>query len=411
MKRFRIVLFLVFLIFQSSYGDDSRITKSGLDKVVDSNFQLFQGKTVGLICNHTSLDKNGQHIVDLFHEKTEVKAIFAPEHGFRGSEAAGAKIDSGKDIKTGISIYSLYGKTRKPTEEMLKDIDVLVYDIQDVGVRFYTYISTMTKAMEAAAELGVEFVVLDRPNPIRGDILEGGVMDEEYKSFVGMHDTPIRYGLTVGEFANFINEEGMLAGGVKADLTIIKMDNWHRNLWYDETGMNWIAPSPNMPDLTTAIVYPGMCLLEGTNMSEGRGTDTPFLLFGAPWLNSEKVIDKLESVKLSGVEFSAQPFTPENIKGKAYNPKFKDQQCNGIKLTITDRNSYEPLKTMVYILSEVSREHSEDFQWKETWIKKLTGNGDLEKAIADNQVKRLLKKWRKYSKKFQKHTKKYLFYK
>jgi len=221
----KIIVFAIIGLFSIQFciGMEKDQVLSGLDIVEKDHFQQFKGKKIGLICNHTSIDKDGKHIVDLFHENADVEAIFAPEHGFRGDEANGATISTEKDAKTGINIYSLYGKTKKPTAEMLENIDILVYDIQDVGVRFYTYISTLTYCMEAAAENNIKFIILDRPNPIRGDIVEGGILEKEFKSFVGMHSTPIRYGLTAGEFATYINEESMLENGLKADLEIVKI--------------------------------------------------------------------------------------------------------------------------------------------------------------------------------------------
>jgi uncharacterized protein YbbC (DUF1343 family) len=398
------------LILMLQGCNEKKIVRSGLDRLKADNFEQFQGKNIGLICNHTSLDGEGNHIVDLFHAKTNVKAIFAPEHGYRGNEAAGATIEDGKDAKTGIDIYSLYGETRKPTPEMLDSIDVLVYDILDVGVRFYTYISTMTYCMEAAAEQGIDFVVLDRPNPIRGDIVAGPELEEEFKSFVGMHQTPVRYGLTAGEFATYINEEGLLEQGIKVNLQVVAAENWHRNQWYDETGLEWIAPSPNIPNLTTALVYPGMCLLEGTNMSEGRGTDTPFLLFGAPWLNNEKVVSELTALNLAGISFHCENFTPKDIPGKAYNPKLENQLCKGIKLTITNRDKDRPIETTALILQTIAAEHPADFQWNERWINLLSGNRNVRKFIDERKVESLFETWQQNCDRFKKETQKYLLY-
>lgn len=408
----KIIVFSIAGLFSIQFciGMQKEQVLSGLDVVEKDNFQQFKGKKIGLICNHTSIDKDGKHIVDLFHENVDVEAIFAPEHGFRGNAAAGAKIEDGKDSKTGISIYSLYGKTKKPTAEMLENIDVLVYDIQDVGVRFYTYISTLTYCMEAAAENQIKFIVLDRPNPIRGDIFEGGILDKEFKSFVGMHATPIRYGLTVGEFATYINEESMLENSLKADLEIVKIKNWTRNLWYDETGMKWIAPSPNMPNLLTAIVYPGMCLIEGTNLSEGRGTATPFLILGAPWLKNVSIAQEMNSLGCEGITFSAEDFTPINIKGKAHNPKFKDEVCKGIRLTVTDRNKYNPIESMILLLDLILKNHPDDFKWNEQWIDKLSGNSDLRNYCEKDELKTLFEKWQKECKKYSIQTQKYRLY-
>jgi len=401
--RIFILLILVIFIVQACAEEK---TLCGLDVVIQNEFKDFTGKKVGLICNHTSVDKKGNHIVDLFHGNVEVKAIFAPEHGFRGEEAAGGHIADGVDTKTGIAIFSLYGKTKKPTPEMLKDIDVLVYDIQDVGVRFYTYISTMTYCMESASENNIKFIVLDRPNPIRGNVSEGGILEDGFNSFVGMHGVPIRYGMTAGEYAKYINGEGIL--GSKVDLSVVKVKGWQRNQWYDETDLNWIKPSPNMPDLETAIVYPGMCFLEGTNLNEGRGTHTPFLLFGAPWLDNQKLCDELKNV--DGIEFTCQDYTPIDIKGKAYNPKYEGEICKGVMQKITDRNRYKPIETTAIILQKIAGIHPQKFQWKEHWIDKLSGNSDLRKHIDNKEVNELFSVWAISNKKFMNKAKPYFIY-
>ncbi|MBN2281805.1 MAG: DUF1343 domain-containing protein [Candidatus Marinimicrobia bacterium] len=380
----------------------------GLDGVIKNDFVEFSGKNVGLVCNHTSLDQSGNHIIDLFFEKANLKVVFAPEHGLRGDEAAGGHINDGIDDRTGVPIVSLYGKTRKPTPEMLRNLDVLVYDIQDVGVRFYTYISTMAYCMEAAAENNIPFVVLDRPNPVRGDMVEGGILEKGFNSFVGMHEVPVRYGLTAGEYAQLINGEGYLRDGIRVQLSVVKMKGWQRHHWYDETGLTWVAPSPNIPNLETAIVYPGMCLLEGTNLSEGRGTETPFLLFGAPWLDSQKICSLMDNTK--GVAFTCTTFTPREIKGKATNPKFRDEPCQGILMKVTDRNDYRPVETTVLLLQKIAEIHPKEFQWNEPWIDKLSGNSDLRKSIDEKNVKQLLSLWRLANERFIDMAQKYFLY-
>jgi uncharacterized protein YbbC (DUF1343 family) len=224
--------------------------RTGLDHVAD-HAHLVAGKRVGIIANHTSCDIRGRHIIDVFQSMADVRvvALFSPEHGFRGTEEAGRTIDSRTDAATGLPIHSLYGSTRKPTPQMLADVDVLVFDMQDVGARFYTYLYTMSLAMEAAAECGKRFVVLDRPNPINGVQVEGPILEPPFATFVGLYPIPVRYGMTVGELARMINAEGWLAGGVKADLTVVPLTGWQRGMWYDQTGLRFIKPSPNMPDL------------------------------------------------------------------------------------------------------------------------------------------------------------------
>ena len=404
------ILFLFIVIIKIIFANTNKPVLSGLDVIAEDNYKLFANKNIGIICNHTSVDKNGKHIVDVLHSKCNVKAIFAPEHGFRGEKAAGAKILNGKDIKTGIDILSLYGKIKKPTKEMLKDIDILVYDIQDVGVRFYTYISTMAYCMEAAAQFNLDFIVLDRPNPIRGDIVEGPSLGLQYKSFVGMFAIPIRYGLTVGEFASYINEEHLLQDSLKTNLQIIKMKNWKRSSWYDETGMKWIAPSPNIPNLETAIVYPGMCFLEGTNLSEGRGTDTPFLLFGAPWLNNRKIVNILTTSELKGETYTIEDFTPKGLKGKAYNPKFEGQLCKGIRIKVINRDSYNAIESVAKILDLIHKEHPGNFKWREHFIDLLSGNIEFRTSINNNKLDTFIKTWKQTESKFKKESQKYYIY-
>ncbi|MBM4028131.1 MAG: DUF1343 domain-containing protein, partial [Planctomycetes bacterium] len=255
--------------------------RTGLDHVA-AHKDLFQGQRVGIIANHTSYDSTGKYVVEVFRalEGVRVVTLFSPEHGLRGTEEAGRKIAHDIDPVSGLPVHSLYGGTNKPTPQMLADVDVLVFDMQDVGARFYTYLYTMSLAMEAAAENGKKFVVLDRPNPINGTQLEGPVLEPKFATFVGLYPIPVRYGLTVGELARMVNGEGWLAKGIKADLTVVPLTGWRRGMWFDATGLRFIKPSPNMPDLETATIYPGLCLLEGTNLSEGRGTPKPFCQFG-----------------------------------------------------------------------------------------------------------------------------------
>jgi len=271
---------------------ESAAVQSGLDVLVAQNFAPLANRRLGIVCNHTARDRSGRHLIDLCQQSgvCQITAIFAPEHGFRGTFADGKNIADAVDSLTGAPIYSLYGENLQPTAEMLKNVDLLVYDIQDVGVRFYTYISTLTNVMRAAAENHLPIVVLDRPNPIRGDRIEGPMLEPQFRSFVGPHPIPIRYGLTAGELARLINGEHWLGDTLRAELTVIKMQNWRRAMWFDETGLPWFPPSPNMPTLLTATVYPGFCFMEGTNLSEGRGTDSPFVQFGAPYFDGENTL-------------------------------------------------------------------------------------------------------------------------
>jgi len=357
--------------------------QSGLDVIVAQNFQSFAGKRVGIVCNHTACDKNGRHVVDLFHQSgvCQVTAIFGPEHGFRGTQADGSKIDNETDSLTGATIYSLYGKISQPTPAMLANVDILVYDIQDVGVRFYTYISTLTKVMESAADNNIPVVVLDRPNPIRGDRIEGPILDLQFKSFVGPHAIPIRFGLTIGELARLINGEHWLADSLRADLTVIEMQGWQRSDWYDQTGLPWIAPSPNMQSLATATAYPGFCLLEGTNLSEGRGTDAPFLTFGAPYIDGRRYAKALNRLKCPGVKFKATKFTPQSIPGVAIQPKYEGQVCQGVRVVITNRDEFRPIETIARVLILTRQLYPNNLTFRAAGFDRLYGNSALRTTI------------------------------
>ena len=299
MKKIKLIALLFILIRCSSpidtvtiiepvYISNDSIVRTGLDVLIEDHPNYLRGRSIGLVTNHTGITKNNEKNYELFQTNSAIslKRIFAPEHGFYGEASAGAKVDYDGENTSGPEIISLYGKTRKPTKEMLDGIDLIIYDIQDVGARFYTYISTLGLVMEAAGEYGIDVMVLDRPNPIGGEIIEGAILDTAFKSFVGYYPIPIRYALTVGELSQMAIQEGWLTSS-PPNLTIVKMDGWERKMFYDDTNLPWVPPSPNIPDLETAIIYPGMCLYEATNVSEGRGTNNPFKQIGAPWMTYE----------------------------------------------------------------------------------------------------------------------------
>ncbi|NLH44133.1 MAG: DUF1343 domain-containing protein [Planctomycetes bacterium] len=383
----------------------SAAVRTGLDNV-EQHSDLFKGKRVGIIANHTAYDSQGRHIVDVLRAMpgVQVTALFSPEHGFRGTEEAGASIDNRTDAATGLPILSLYGKTRKPTPQMLADVDVLVFDIQDVGARFYTYLYTMSLAMEAAAECGKRFVVLDRPNPLGGVRIEGPILEPQFATFVGLYPIPVRYGLTVGELARMINGEGWLAGKVKADLTVVPLTGWRRDMWYDKTGLPFIKPSPNMPDLETATLYPGLCLLEGTNLSEGRGTPKPFRQFGAPWIDANALTARLNALGLVGLRFAPTSFTPTSSKHQG-------QACQGVEITLVDRDRIEPFWAGVLIVNELCRMYPNQFEWNASHFDRLCGTDTIRKAIAGGtSVERLKPVWDAACKSFQAAGRKYFLY-
>jgi len=308
---------------------------NGIDILQRDGFAQLDGRDIGLITNHTGIDRSGISTIQRLHTAPGVNlvALFSPEHGPAGKLDV-SLIYNTIDPATGINIISLYGKHRRPTSDMLKGIDTLVFDIQDIGTRFYTYISTMGEAMQAAAENDIRFVVLDRPNPINGITVSGPVLDEGRQSFVGYHRLPVRHGMTTGELAMMFNAELQLG----LELEIIPVEGWRRADYFDTTGLKWINPSPNMRSLTEAILYPGIGLLETTNLSVGRGTATPFELFGAPWLDGEMFALELNNLNLPGVRFTPLQFTPDASK-------FEGERCGGVNIFITDRQQFESVRT------------------------------------------------------------------
>lgn len=326
-------------------------TLNGIDVLKRDGFALLKGKRVGLITNHTGRDRDGNPTIDVLHKAPEVKlvALFSPEHGIRGALDQ-EKITNSTDEKTGLPVFSLYGETRKPTAEMLKDIDVLVFDIQDIGARFYTYVSTMGLAMAEAAKNGKTFVVLDRVNPINGTDVEGPLADGDKLSFIAHHQIPVRHGMTVGELAQLFNKER----AINADLQIVRVEDWKRSQWFDETGLAWINPSPNMRSLTQATLYPGVCLLEPTNVSVGRGTDTPFEVVGAPWIDGRKLAQVLNNANLPGVRFVPVRFTP---KASVH----KDVECGGVNIIVTDRRNFEAVLMGMEIAVQLHKLYRKDF--------------------------------------------------
>lgn len=326
--------------------------ETGLEVLLRDPEVYLGGDRVGVITNPTGVTRDLSSLVAVFHRHTDIhlEAVFGPEHGAGGDAQDALSIDHDVDPATGLPAYSLYGETTKPTREMLEGLDHLVFDIQDVGARFYTYSSTLTYALEAAAENYVRFTVLDRPNPINGRDVEGCILERGQESFVGLHPVPIRHGLTLGELALLINEE---AG---ADLRVVPMEGWTRDMWIEETGLPWVQPSPNIPTPETATVYPGTCLFEGTTASEGRGITRPFEYVGAPWLDGHRWAGELNALGLPGARFRACRFTP------AYG-RYHGLQCGGVQLHVTDRNRFRPVKTALHMMSTARRMWPDEFRW------------------------------------------------
>jgi uncharacterized protein YbbC (DUF1343 family) len=353
--------------------DPPRVVLTGIEVLEREGFARLNGRHVGLITNQTGIDRQGISDIQRLHaaEHVNLVAIFNPEHGLFGKLDT-ESIDNSVDPVTGIRVYSLYGATRRPTREMLAGIDTLVFDIQDIGTRFYTYISTMGLAMQAAAENGVGFMVLDRPNPINGVTVGGPVLDDGKQSFTGFHLLPVRHGMTIGELARMFKAEL----GLELDLEVVPLDGWRRADYFDDTGLPWVNPSPNMRSLTEALLYPGIGLLETTNLSVGRGTGTPFELFGAPWLDGAQLAGELQQMGLPGVEFSAIAFTPSASKYAA-------EPCQGVSIRITNRMTFDPLRTGLEIARQLRLRYPQ--QWDIDSYIKLLGNDAVLQAVRDGR--------------------------
>ncbi len=397
----------------SKTGLNRKTVVSGLDVLLSERQDLIRGKRVGIITNQTGITADGRFIADAIDSLPDVKltALFGPEHGIRGNRAAGAFVESYVDSLTGVTVYSLYGKNKKPTSAMLDSVDVLLFDIQDIGARFYTYISTMGLAMEAAAEKGIPFIVLDRPNPITGDIVEGPVLNPDFSSFVGMYPIPIRHGLTVGELARMINGEGWLANVLHADLTVVPMKNWSRKMWFDQTGLKWVQTSPNMPDLTTATFYPGMCLIEGTNVSEGRGTHFPFKIFGAPWIQADSLKTVVTGFHPLGVRFTVTEFEPQSIPEMAPHPKYLGQICSGLHMELTNRDIFRSVSFGVKVLCAIHRLYPDKLTFRKSFDLLAGGSTLREQIQKDVPPKEIVAGWLKGISDFKFKRKNYLLYK
>lgn len=348
--------------------------RPGIEVLLTDSLSLIRGRRVGLITNHTGRDRAGTPSIDLLadHPGVELVALFSPEHGIRGSAEAGVRVESGVDERTGLPVHSLYGTTRAPTAEMLDGIEVLLFDIQDIGTRYYTYLSTMALSMEAAGEHGIPFVVLDRPNPIGGDPVQGNVLDPAFASFVGLYPIPMRHGLTAGEFAR------MAVGkfGVEVELSVAVADGWERTMPYEETGIPWIAPSPNMPSVESALHYPGTCLFEGTPISVGRGTEIAFQQVGAPWLDGEELAVRLTALGVPDARFEAVRFTPR----QPGDGKFAGTEVGGVRL-VADGADYDPTLATLALLAEIRAMSGDRWGWREGHFDRLAGTDALRAAL------------------------------
>ena len=373
--------------------------QTGLDVLEAEKFAPLKGKRVGLITNHTGVDFNGKTTIELLAHApgVDLVALFSPEHGIAGH--ADEKVASSKDPSTGLPIYSLYGEHLRPTDDMLKGLDALVFDVQDAGVRFYTYTSTMGYCMEEAAKHGIAFYVLDRPNPINGEIVEGPMLDPDKTGFVAYFPMPVRYGLTIGELARLFNTEDH----INCDLHVIAMKNWHRNYFYESTSIRWIPPSPNLRTLKGSILYSGLEILQNAGVSVGRGTEAPFEEFGAPWINGDDVAEALNARNLAGVHFANQPFIP--VSGL-----YAGQHCGGVGIRVTDRAEVRSMRIGLEIANVLQKKYPEHFDV--TKLVLLLGNdATIEQLKAGTPPEQIVASWAKSLAEFEQLRGKYFLYK
>lgn len=402
--------------------------KLGLEVFLENRVDLVRGHRVGLITNQTGVNSSAESTAELFkkHPEIDLVALFAPEHGLRGEAQAGEYVPFHIDKKLNLPVFSLYGQSKKmdpdvlltidermrifdtedagkyPDYKMLKDIDVLVFDIQDVGTRVYTFLATMAYCMLSAAKRNICFVVLDRPNPINGMATEGPILDyPEYSSFVGLYPIALRHGMTLGELAGLFNENYIKP---KVALTVVPMRGWTREMWFDETKLEWIKPSPNMPSLKTATVYPGQVFLEGTNISEGRGTTNPFELFGAPWMDGQDLSKELNGLALSGVLFKEVTFTPTFSK-------YRGELCSGCQIHVINRDEYAPFQTSLHTIKTVMDMYPDTFKFHSDYFDKIMGTSRVRKLLeCKTTIEHIIKSFADNLYEFKEKRKPYLLY-
>ena len=402
---------LLLAILSSFSLINARQVKTGIEVLRDQNFKMLEGKRVGLITNPTGVDRALKSTIDILFEAKNVKlvALFGPEHGVRGDAHAGDKVDNITDTKTGLPVYSLYGKTRKANPDMLKGIDVLVYDIQDIGCRSFTFISTMGLAMEVAAENNIEFIVLDRPNPLGGEKIEGNLAEEPFISFVSQFKIPYIYGQTCGELASMLNEENMLKK--KCKLTVVKMKGWHRNMTWEQTGLEWVIASPHIPNKNSSYFYPVTGILgELGYVSIGVGYTLPFQMIGAPWINAEKYATALNQLHLAGLEFRPIYFKP-------FYSNFKDENCQGVQIHIMNYKKANLSEVQFYLMQELYKLYPDravfDHANKDRFnmFDKVSGSDQIRLKFAkNNSVADISEYWNKDVNSYRKISKKYYLY-
>jgi uncharacterized protein YbbC (DUF1343 family) len=407
-----ILLLLVPMVTGCQFTQDHQDTikfVSGIDNFLNKEWDRVSGKRLGIVANHTAVTSDGKHLVDEinFGKKGKVTAVFGPEHGFRGDAAAGLKIENNIDEKTGIPVFSLYGKIRKPTPEMLQGIDVMIFSIRDVGVRFYTYISTLYHVMEACGEAGIPVWILDQPNIIGCSYVDGPVVEDSLFSFVGITRLPIAHGMTIGEIGKYFKDDIKERKGINCSLEVVEMSGYYRESEFDETGVKWLDPSPNLRSVTASKVYPGTCLLENTNVSEGRGSDDPFLVFGAPFINNEKLLIAVKD--FPGVKTVEKvEFTPiESVA--ALKPKYLGEKCFGVQIReIT--GEFEAVKFGFYLLDHLLKEYPGKFEIKEKGFRIKSGRYDIQNLLVTKGWRAVVESYQNELQGFKELRSKYLLY-
>ena len=395
-------------------SNDATITV-GADRLLSEFSHLIDGKKIALVANHSSRLKSGKHLADVLfeYEQTELTVLFGMSFNIRSNDYSLSK-DKQADVdpKTGLSKYSLYGDIHKPTDNMLEGVDTIIFDIQEVGARFYEHVNILGFVMEAAAENGIEVIVLDRPNPITGNKMDGFITDNKFLySFGAFGKIPIIHGMTIGELALLYNGEGMLRSGQKAKLHVINMKNWKRSMWYDQTGMTWQKPSPNLPTLRSILAYVGTCIFEALNISEGRGTEKPFEYIGAPWINHTATAEMLNNLGYKGVTFEPITFVPERQPFHGSAPYLEGERCNGIYVKVTDRDLFEPYKTGIAMVWAIHNLHPEKMQWNKEVSYRLTGTQDLVRMIENGATPdEIFNSWKTEVANFKEMSNQYLLY-
>jgi uncharacterized protein YbbC (DUF1343 family) len=363
----------------------------GLEVLLRDSLHLVRGRRVGFLTNHSAVTSDGASGIDLLHSSPDVNlvALYGPEHGVRGGIEGGVRIAGGTDERTGLPVHSLYGTTQRPTAEMLRGIDVMLFDMQDVGARPYTFVWTMAMAMEAAAAHGVRFIVLDRPNPITAR-MEGPLMEMEMRgvaqAITGYYPVPLRHGMTVGEVARYINAEY----GIGADLTVVPAAGWRPGRWFDETGLPWIDPSPNIRSLDAALNYAGLVLFEATTLTVGRGTDAPFSYVGAPWLDAGRLLERVARYDVPGIALDTVSFVP---RGEGWVP-FRDEHVRAVRLRITDRDAYRPVWLALVLLTEIRRQHPSEFRVTNEGMTQMLGSRWARQALDRGEEPQVI--WRRW---------------